>query len=227
MRNLMPGFTLLELMVVIALASILLAIGAPSFTELSRNGRMTSAANDWLGALYAARAEAIKRRAFVTVCATPDPTAAPPACSGVGDDVRGWLLFVDDDQDCSDAADDPVDGCQSGFSDIATDANAAFDGGAGEVLLRTQAFADTITVTPDSLFVIYEQAGFVRASKGGTASARRILFCDERGNVQTYTGPDSSAARGIDVSVTGRPGITRSVARIGAAVAANGFGGCP
>ena len=70
------GFTLLEIMLVIALLAILLGLGAPSFTEFMRNSRITGKANDLLAGLNLARTEAIKRHVPVTVCATP-------ACSRV------------------------------------------------------------------------------------------------------------------------------------------------
>ena len=74
--KLIRGFTLWELMTSLAVIGILLGIGVPSLMELQRNMAITSAANDLVSALLAARAEAVKRQVPVTVCASPNPLAA-------------------------------------------------------------------------------------------------------------------------------------------------------
>ncbi|HQX79388.1 MAG TPA: GspH/FimT family pseudopilin, partial [Steroidobacteraceae bacterium] len=93
------GFTLLELMIVLALAAVILAIGAPSFTEFRRNGRLTADANDFLTAVQRARTEAVKQQRTVSLCATDDPLAVAPACSGNAD-FSGWIVFSDPDDNC-------------------------------------------------------------------------------------------------------------------------------
>ena len=63
------GFTLIELMVVVALAALLLGIGVPSFTGFIAGQRVKTAASDFSMAAVFARSEAIKRNADVTVTA--------------------------------------------------------------------------------------------------------------------------------------------------------------
>lgn len=55
------GFTLIELMVTLAVVAITLAIGVPSFQGVVSDNRLTGAANNLIGALNVARSEAIKR----------------------------------------------------------------------------------------------------------------------------------------------------------------------
>ncbi|WP_053845538.1 GspH/FimT family pseudopilin [Paracidovorax avenae] len=79
------GFTLIELMVTIALVAIMLAIAAPSFVSFKRNSELTSIANNFLAALNAARTEAMKRNMFAMVM---------PA-NNDNDWSQGWTVFVD------------------------------------------------------------------------------------------------------------------------------------
>lgn len=61
------GFTLVELMVVVAILAIVTAIGVPSFNTMIQNNRLSAAVNDVSGALNYARAEAVRRGRTVQV----------------------------------------------------------------------------------------------------------------------------------------------------------------
>lgn len=84
------GFTLIELFVTIAIAGVLLAIAIPNFADLMRNNRSEAAANELVSALNAARGEAVKRGARVSLC----PSANGTSCSGTSWQA-GWIVFVD------------------------------------------------------------------------------------------------------------------------------------
>ena len=64
------GFTLVELMIGLAIAAIILTVGIPSFNDLVRNNQMTTQANELIGALNLARSEAIKRGSSVSITST-------------------------------------------------------------------------------------------------------------------------------------------------------------
>lgn len=89
------GFTLIELMITLAIAAILAGLAAPSFADLIKNNRMTTQYNELLGSLSIARSEAIKRALTVTVCHSND--LSTPACTGEWQE--GWLVFVDNNGD--------------------------------------------------------------------------------------------------------------------------------
>lgn len=84
------GFTLVELMMTIAVASIVLGIGIPSFVALIDNNRLTAYANDMVGALNLARSESIRRGMQVTVRIKGDSDSNWDA---------GWDVFTDVDAD--------------------------------------------------------------------------------------------------------------------------------
>lgn len=62
-RSLRPaqGFTLIEMLVVVALLGIFLAIAAPSFAGLIRSNKVQAAADELVTVLQYARSEAITR----------------------------------------------------------------------------------------------------------------------------------------------------------------------
>lgn len=113
--NRQSGFTLVELMVTLAVAAILLTLAVPNFRDFLLNNRLTATANDFIAAANLARSEAIKRGRDATICAS-DTTAANPTCTGVTDWGVGWLVWVDADGDGALDADerlrvfDPVPG---------------------------------------------------------------------------------------------------------------------
>jgi len=69
------GFSLVELMVTVAVLAILVAIAFPSFTSLTNSNRLTSAANELLASLQYARSEAIRRNRTLVLCPSSDATS--------------------------------------------------------------------------------------------------------------------------------------------------------
>ncbi len=93
------GFTLVELMVTIAVLAILLAIAIPSFNGLLSAGRLTSTSNELVAALQMARAESIRRNKRAIVCGSSDGADCAASSSW-----SGWLVFVDADGNGAPAA---------------------------------------------------------------------------------------------------------------------------
>ena len=61
------GFTLIELMVTVAVAAILLTVGVPSFQYILQSSRVSTQTNELVTGLSTARSEAIRRNQEVTV----------------------------------------------------------------------------------------------------------------------------------------------------------------
>lgn len=146
------GFTLLELMMALAVAGVVLAIAIPNFNAFRLNARMTSAANDLLGGLNVARSEAIKRQQPVALCGSATPNASPPACSGA---LTGWVVWVDTNNDGAIAATE-------------------------QVVARHEPLSVALGTTTNGTFVSYAPTGFVQRTMPGAASAFKL--CDQRNN---------------------------------------------
>lgn len=74
LSNKNKGFTLVELMIVLAIGSILMSMAIPSFTSTIKNNRLTTQANELISSLNYARSEAIRRGASVTLNSTSTNT---------------------------------------------------------------------------------------------------------------------------------------------------------
>lgn len=84
------GFTLVELMVTLAVLGILAALAMPSFTEIINRNRLAGLSNDVAAVLQTARAESMRRRVRVVVCASSDGIACTNNARW-----RGWIVFAD------------------------------------------------------------------------------------------------------------------------------------
>ncbi len=81
------GFTIVELLVTVALISILISIAAPSFVTFQRNAELTSFTNSMMAAINSARGEAMKRGRYAMVMPADDSNWS-----------SGWKVFVDVDR---------------------------------------------------------------------------------------------------------------------------------
>ena len=160
----MRGFSLIELMVTIAVAAILLGIAAPSFQDLVIRNRLATNANQLVTALNLARSEAIKRGTTVSVC----KSANGSSCGGSGVNWEsGWIVFVNNDDD-SPAVVDPGEPILRVFPGIA----------AGYTLRPNTNFTNFLTYRADGTS---NQWGRFVLCHNNTLNGSRAIFINSMG----------------------------------------------
>lgn len=87
-RPVMRGFTLIELVMTVAILGILISLGVPSLVDLVRDQRVKTVVGDLYSSIVYARSEAITRNANVVICTS-------------GDWAKGWSVKT---ADCSGTA---------------------------------------------------------------------------------------------------------------------------
>ena len=91
MRRTPRGFTLIELMVTVAVSVILLAIAVPSYIDFMRSNKLSTHVNTFVQALHQARLQARGRGA--TLCASK----GLEKCESTAVWSDGWIIFSDYD----------------------------------------------------------------------------------------------------------------------------------
>ncbi|MBI5925441.1 MAG: GspH/FimT family pseudopilin [Aquabacterium sp.] len=94
------GFTLVELMVTVAIVAILASVGAPQLRAFLVKQQVRSDVDRLTTAIHMARSEALKRSGPVSICPLADASSSTPSCKAKGDVVlgswsQGWMVFVD------------------------------------------------------------------------------------------------------------------------------------
>ena len=86
------GFTLIELIVTLAVVSILLLTGIPMLNQMTTSNRLVTQINSIAGSLSVARSESIKRGESITLCGSTDGSTCDTS-----NWESGWIVFTDAD----------------------------------------------------------------------------------------------------------------------------------
>ena len=152
------GFTLIELMVAIAVLIVITVVAVPSYRILAQNNRRAATANEFVAALSFARGQAVSLRLPVTVCRTSTAASTSPSCQtgGTGNGWEdGWVVFVDNNNNGA------IDTGES----LLRQHEAVTGGAASETLHGTTNVKDRVTYT----------------AYGVTTNSGSISLCDSRG----------------------------------------------
>ena len=90
------GFTIIEMIITVALLAVMLAVGVPSFGTMFQNNKLTEASNRFLSSITYARSEAINRNDSVNMCVLND---TGNDCDTDGRWEDGWMIWVDANSD--------------------------------------------------------------------------------------------------------------------------------
>lgn len=181
MMRRLRGFTLAELMVVLAIAGILLAAGVPSLRDMIERSRLRTTAGELFSAIDLTRSQAIARGVRVIMM---------PADALHADWTRGWVVFVDKNSSLSlDGGDELIfqqGPLKSGMSLRSTFASAhpphyvAYNG-AG----RSCSASNSMASRPGTLSLVMGQGTrHIKINMLG-----RVRICDPQLQPKTCSGP--------------------------------------
>lgn len=172
------GFTLVELMVTVAILVILLAIGVPAMQGFLASRQVAGKADALASAIRFARSEALKRSQSVTICQTTTADSVTPSCdTGTGDWNSGWLVFVDNA---------PADGSYDKDKELLIKVQQALPGNGvfkivGDKKQRTINFtADGLAIGSNNSFYAFADAGCagVTLAPSGRVTTTKLTSAD-------------------------------------------------
>ena len=176
------GFSLLELMITIAVMAILLAIAVPSFRDVIHRNEVSSASNAILASVSYARNEAITRGQMVSMC--PGDKTAGCTSGGQAYD-QGWIVYT--------------------YPAGAASANKAYVA-ASSILLRSTGAQTNVSVLAQSGTIIsFGQQGQL---KPGTPLVVATCYRD----AATGTGTITTKVPGVELDVNGSGSVTSKAA---------------
>jgi type IV fimbrial biogenesis protein FimT len=160
------GYTLLELMLTIAVAAVVLTLGLPSFSALKARNAQRVEINALFHAVHLARKGSIMRKQVVSLC----PSADGSACNPGSDWSGGFLVFENSDRDEPPELDD------------------------GEIVLYRHRASRSVKITANRRgFTL--RATFLRATNGTLVICDRAARVPPKALVISYTGRPRVAER--------------------------------
>jgi len=166
MRARDSGYSLLELMLTVAVAAMILTLGLPSFSALKARNAQRVEINALFHAVHLARKGSIMRKQVVSLC----PTADGLTCNPGRDWSGGFLVFENSDRDEPPELDD------------------------GEILLYRHLASPSVKIAANRRgFTL--RATFLRATNGTLVVCDRAGRVSPRALVISYTGRPRVAER--------------------------------
>lgn len=183
------GFSLIELMIVVALLAIVAAFAMPAFQSLIASSRLTADTNELIAGLNLARSEAIRMQRRVILCRTTSSNgaavlSATTGCVTTADSTpwQAWAVFIDGDAD------------------------GVFD--ANETIVRTQVVGTSLNLVSNTALgaagnrIVFRPDGLARAHGATGLQSADINVCDQSGALASQNMRVVSLMTGSRVSVT-------------------------
>ncbi|WP_158885512.1 GspH/FimT family pseudopilin [Rhodanobacter sp. L36] len=191
MRRPSRGFTLIELLVTLVVAAILVSIALPSFRDLMRRSRVSSASNTLTGNLAYARTEAIDRGQLVSMC----PSTDGQTCAGGTTLETGWIVYT--------------------YPSGAASANKAAT--ATSLILRATANIAGVSVQSKNAEIItFGQQGQLKSTAMATSGPTLdFITCYRSGS--TGLGTSTATVPGAELKVNGSGSVATDVVATGTA----------
>lgn len=177
------GFTIIEMMIAVAVIAILVRIAAPTVRDATLNARMSAQVSNLMVDFATARSEAVHRNARVAICTSNTGSS----CTGTTWE-QGWMLFVDSNQDGSLSAGEAILKVSPALQPGNT-LEVAGDSGSG-----------------GARYVPYRPSGVISPNSGATVTFR---MCDFRTTSNVGGGAAGNKGRLITINNTGRPVVSR------------------
>ena len=152
------GFTLLELIIIIAILGLTMAYAVPGLRTMVSNNRISGSANDFIAAQQFAKAESASRINPVTLC---KKNADGDACVTGDDWSQGWIVFSDVDGNAAVDAGDTVL-----LNHETLNPNITFGSTAGVANSITYRPSGTTSVTSTEVLIICDERGYADSAKG-------------------------------------------------------------
>lgn len=191
------GFTLVELMVALAVLGVILTLGLPNMSVFFEGNRIVTNSNDLIAGMNIARSEAIRRNSRVSICKSANAGAATPTCITTGGWEQGWIVFVE--------------GKDTG------NVYGEYTGADGDILrVNTGADGSKVTINADRAgianYVTFTSRGAPKLRNGSSQSGV-FRVCDDRGLANEA---GAVIARGVMLNASGRVRATKIASNIGA-----------
>ena len=168
------GFTLLELLLVVALSAVMVGLAGPAFVDALQRGRQQSALGRMGSAIAFARGESVVRASSVALCPSNDKSS----CTGSTWE-SGWLVFEDNGEGAGGVA---QDGLLNGSEELLSIADGTDSG----ITVRSS----NNSFVAGSNSIVFLPSGRLLGNAAGT-----LVICDARG---------ATEARGLVINVSGQ-----------------------
>ncbi|NII07779.1 GspH/FimT family pseudopilin [Luteibacter anthropi] len=177
------GFSILELMITVAVIAVLLAIAAPVWRNAMRKSYLSSVVNGIVGDMQYARAEAANRHQFVSICRSTNGSTCDT--SAVNYDA-GYIVYA--------------------YNAAANGGNQAYSASTGTLLRVVAAQTNVSVQATDGNFITFGQTGLPLPN--GTRTTLNMVACARTQAGSTGVGVNTNATPGARITL----GLSGSVA---------------